>query len=121
AGGDPQVPPITTPYRRHPHHLLVSVGAEPHRAVSRSAESLGGGVEHVQGHRLAEGKTISQHPLRRLDPAHEFGVGLCPGWVERWIVPGVRGLFAKLSLEGGQDLFCLLLGDWEEARICLRV
>ena len=63
----------------------------------------------------------AKHPLRRLDPAHEGGIGLRPRWIERRIVPGVRGFLGKLGLENGQDLLGPLLGDREEARVRLRI
>ena len=117
--GEPPVPAVAGPNGRDAGARAVGIRAEPHGAVSRFAESLGGRDELVQRHRLAESEPLGEHPLCRLDPAHEGGIGLYPRWIERRIVPGVRGFLGKLGLENRQDLFRPLLGDREEAHIRL--
>ena len=46
---DPPVPTITGPDRRDIHRLPIGVGTEPHRTVTRFAESLRGREELVHG------------------------------------------------------------------------
>ena len=79
--------PITGPDRRHPEALALGVGAEPDGTIARFAEPLGGREELVQGHRLAEGEPLGEHPLSRLDPGGERGVRLGPGGIEGRVVP----------------------------------
>src|SRR5262249_40551883 len=59
-GGDAPGATISGPDRCCLHRLLISVGTEPHGAISRFAESLGGGEELIQGHCLTECETLGK-------------------------------------------------------------
>src|SRR5205823_4743614 len=63
--------PITAPDGRNPHGPGVGIGAEPGGTIARGAEDLGDLDELVQGHRLTEGESFGEHPLRRFDLAGE--------------------------------------------------
>ena len=105
------------PDRRHPESFALGVGAEPGGTIARGAESLGGCEELVQGHRLAEGESLGEHPLSRFDLAGERGVWLGPGEIEGRVIPRIRWFLRYLRLEQWQGLCLLPLGDGEESRI----
>jgi len=105
--------PVTGPDRRNPESFALGVGAEPGGTIARGAQLLNHLEELLQGHSLAEGEALGEHPLSRFDLSGENGVRLGPGEIEGRIAPGRCQRPGDLILEQRQRLCLQPLSDGE--------